>query len=324
MDKSFWTNKLIERSCPSCGGEKYRIISHKMQHNLDLNTVICTTCSFVFTNPLPEKSVYESFYTDAYADYYGHIAVRPSDNYRNQIPEFIRQKLNWISEIRQLAGKRLLEAGPGQGLFLWWAQNSGADVLGIEPSRVFFESLQKDNLPCVFGSLEQFDSVALGHFDFIVMFHVLEHFYDPNVALEQARELLNDDGLIILEVPNILKPFRSLDRYFLRYVHLSNFSPHTLDIFLQKHGFELMFVNDGDVDWRIPQHLFVIAQKKNIVNQLPVSPENWNDVALHLSKYQRTWQWWGQYRWMFYQIYLINRRLVFRLGRRIRKLFLRS
>lgn len=295
-----------------------------MQHSLNLNTVICTACGFVFTNPLPDRSVYESFYTEAYADYYGHIALRPSGSFQGQIPEFMKQKINWISEIRQLAGRRLLEIGPGQGLFLWCAQHSGAEAMGIEPSRAFFEILQADNLPCIFGSLEQYNSARLGHFDFIVMSHVLEHFYDPNVALGQAREFLNDDGLLILEVPNILKPFRSLDRYFLRYVHLSNFSPHTLNTFLHKHDFETIFVNEGGVDWRTPQHLFVIAQKKNIANQLSDSPENWNEVVLRLSNYHRTWQWWGQYRWLLYQLYLRTRSLFFRFGRRIKRSFFRS
>jgi len=324
MNKSFWTSKLINRSCPLCSGEKHHVISNKMQHILDLDTVICTTCGFVFTNPLPQKSVYESFYTKAYANYYGHITPRPSGNNRGQIPEFMRQRLNQISEVRQLTGRRLLEVGPGQGLFLWCAQKSGAEVIGIEPSRAFFEILQEDHLPCVFGSLEQYNSAVLGHFDFIVMSHVLEHFYDHNTALEQSWELLNDDGLLILDVPNILKPFRSLDRYFLRYVHPSNFSRHTLDAFLKKHGFESVFVNEGGGNWRAPQNLFVIAQKKKLTVQSPVLPENWNDVILQLRKYQQSWRYWGQYRWMFYEKYLFLRHSFFRLGRRVKGLLLRS
>ena len=293
-----------------------------MQYELDLNTVICMTCGFVFTNPVPEKSVYESFYIDAYADYYGHIASRSSGNYRDRIPQSMKQRLNWISDVRQLVGKRLLEIGPGKGQFLWCAQQSGAEVVGLEPSRVFFEILQKDNLPSVFGSLDQFTSAKLGYFDFIAMLHVLEHFYDPNVALEQTWELLNDNGLLVLEVPNILKPFRSLNHYFLRYVHPSSFSKHTLDAFLHKHSFEPVFFNEGGMDWRTPQSLFVIAQKKDTNKHTSISPENWEDVVLHLKKYRRAWKWWKKFRWMIYQRYISIRHIFFRLGRSIKNSYL--
>ena len=57
--------------------------------------------------------------------------------------------------------------------------------------------------------------------------------------------LLADGGILAVEVPNILKPFRSLDRYFLRYVHPSSFSPLTLETMLQKHGFQQRFVDEG-------------------------------------------------------------------------------
>lgn len=177
MRQSYWTSKLVERSCPACGGDRHHLLSHHMQHDLNLNTVICMACGFVFTNPIPEKSIYESFYTDAYADYYGRITPRSAGNFRGKIPEYMRQKLNWISEVRPLSGQRLLEVGPGRGLFLWCAQQMGAEVIGIEPSRAFFDILQEDNLPCVFGPLENYDSEALGHFDFTLMSHVLEHFW---------------------------------------------------------------------------------------------------------------------------------------------------
>lgn len=322
--KTIWTSNLISRSCPLCGGLNFHVISCIMQHHLDLNTVICLACSFVFTNPLPEKSIYDKFYSESYADYYGHIASRPPNDSHGAIPEFIRRKINWISSISPLTGKRLVEVGPGQGLFLWCAQQSGADVIGIEPSKTFFETLTAHNIPSVFGSLEKYNSVTLGHFDFVVMFHVLEHFYDPNAALEQARELLINEGYLVLEVPNILKPFRSLDRYFLRYVHPSNFSSFTLDAFLQNHGFKIVFIDEGGNDWRTPQNLFVIAQKRNSNIQNTIPSQKWDEVVLHLKRHRTNWRYWGQYRWTFYEMYILFRRLFFRIGRLVKRTFLRD
>ena len=40
------------------------------------------------------------------------------------------------------------------------------------------------------------------HFDMVFMQHVLEHFENPFHTLMQCRELLNDDGIIVILVPN--------------------------------------------------------------------------------------------------------------------------
>ena len=321
-ENNYWMSNLQERNCPLCGSNNHHIISSMMQYNLNLNTVICKTCGFVFTNPIPEKSIYDSFYSTAYSDFYGHLTPRSIADNNKRVPEFIKEKVKWISEIELMTGKRILEIGPGKGFFLSYAKQCGNEVLGIEPSHTFFDILQEDKIPCVYGSLDQFNKDELGQFDVVVMFHVLEHFYNPNEALTQAWNFLKDSGLLILEVPNILKPFRSLDHYFLRYVHLSCFSPHTLDNFLKKHNFDPIFYNEGDTGWRAPNSVFVIAQKKkkNINNE--IVPENWTDIILQLKNYRRTWRYWGKYRWAFYFEYVQIRRLYFRLGRFVKNHFL--
>ncbi|MCC7208155.1 MAG: class I SAM-dependent methyltransferase [Anaerolineae bacterium] len=179
----------------------------------------------VFTNPMPTEEVYSRFYTDAYSHYYGHITSWPT---RAMEPQHVRQWLDALETIRPLNDLRLLEVGPGRGQFLYWARQRGAQVVGIEPSRDFANALAKEGLPCFNDSLEHIGSDRLGRFDVIAMFHVFEHFYDPQIALARIRSLLSARGLLIIEVPNILKPYRSLDHYFLRYVHPTNFSRQTL------------------------------------------------------------------------------------------------
>ena len=77
MSKAFWTTATVIRVCPLCDTHDTRIVSHKMQHGLDLTTVICNNCGMVFTNPVPLEDVYNRFYSEAYADFYGGIAERP-------------------------------------------------------------------------------------------------------------------------------------------------------------------------------------------------------------------------------------------------------
>lgn len=127
----------------------------------------------------------------------------------------------------------------------------------------------------------------------------------------------------MIEVPNILKPYRSLDRYFLRYVHLSNFSPQTLRIMLQKHGYEVEVMDEGISDWRIPQSLFVIGKRLDAIQTHTLDSNLSADVVLRqLDQYRRRWKLFLGPRWHIHQQYILGRRLFFRTASRVKRSFM--
>src|SRR5256885_16806423 len=126
-----WTEAIAARPCPLCDGHGHTVVSGRMQHGLDLTTVICNACSFVFTNPLPARETYERFYREAYADYYGHITPKPLRDGTTIEPPQYSKKFSLLTQSGALSGSRLLEVGPGNGLFLWWAQCRGYEALGV-------------------------------------------------------------------------------------------------------------------------------------------------------------------------------------------------
>jgi 2-polyprenyl-3-methyl-5-hydroxy-6-metoxy-1,4-benzoquinol methylase len=293
-----------------------------MQHGLDLMTVICSECSFVFTNPLPARETYERFYREAYADYYGHITPKPLRAVTTVEPPQFSKKFSLLTQSGALSGSRLLEVGPGNGLFLWWAQRRGYEALGVEPSPEFCSVLAAAGLPYLQGVLSDVRPGTHGLFDFIFMSHVLEHFYDPNEALQHCRSLLKESGILAVEVPNILKPFRSLDRYSLRYVHPSSFSPRTLQALLEKHGFRPLHADEGGADWKSPQNLFVIAEKQKAVPDQPLSvPAEADQVLRALQDYRRRWRRCLAPKWYTRSLVLGGRRIVFKLGRPMQRFF---
>ena len=74
-------------------------------------------------------------------------------------------------------------------------------------------------------------------FDFIFMFHVLEHFNNPNKALNKIRKLLKKKGSLIIEVPNFEFEIQKYPYYTLFHMHISLFSDSTLISMMKKHGF---------------------------------------------------------------------------------------
>jgi SAM-dependent methyltransferase len=76
------------------------------------------------------------------------------------------------------------------------------------------------------------EEYGAGYFDVITLFHVLEHFVTPAEQLEQILELLKDDGLLIVEIPNLndwmVKISSEYTHFWYQYAHAQFFTPISL------------------------------------------------------------------------------------------------
>jgi len=121
------------------------------------------------------------------------------------------------------------------------AHKAGFKVLGVEHGEESKSLIERQfGLPVRTGGIEALDGDR--QFDVITMFHVLEHVADPARTLRNLKDRLTDDGLLVIEVPNIEswgfrwfgKGWRGLDLPR----HVTHFSPQTLTGLLRRTGFE--------------------------------------------------------------------------------------
>jgi cyclopropane fatty-acyl-phospholipid synthase-like methyltransferase len=109
------------------------------------------------------------------------------------------------------AGQKVLELGFGEGTFLDWAYQQGAEVSGVELLEDVCE-LARRRHPRIFcgGLPELIASEAItGPFDLIVAFDVFEHLTKEEL-LEYFRafhSLLSPGGLVLARFPNGQSPF---------------------------------------------------------------------------------------------------------------------
>jgi 2-polyprenyl-3-methyl-5-hydroxy-6-metoxy-1,4-benzoquinol methylase len=140
------------------------------------------------------------------------------------------------------AGRLLLDIGCGSGTFLHVADRHGYIPHGMDVSARAVEIARRQyGYPTHQGEI---GSKVWGdrRFDFITMFHVLEHLPNPRFGLRYAAGLLKSKGLLIIQVPNVsslqARMFRSLWYGLDVPRHLINFTPKALGSLLREEGFE--------------------------------------------------------------------------------------
>ena len=92
-----------------------------------------------------------------------------------------------------------------------------------------------------------------GAFNLITMVHVLEHILDPKEFLVRLRHKLENNGLLVVEVPDHLQnPFDLLIAD-----HCTHFTTSTITWLIQSAGYEVI---SAATDW-VPKELTVIAHQ---------------------------------------------------------------
>jgi 2-polyprenyl-3-methyl-5-hydroxy-6-metoxy-1,4-benzoquinol methylase len=220
----------------------------------------CLSCKCMFLHPFPEDAALASFYPQKYwvseesteqkgwvqlfqrfEKAYREFVVADHVRFLDQSARKNHARKNHARENRA-QGKSLLDIGCGSGTFLHVAQSHGFFPHGMDMSPQAVEIAKKQ-----YGFTVRQGEIGSRiwddcRFDFITMFHVLEHLTDPRLALEYAADLLQPRGILIIQVPNIssiqARLFGKLWYGLDVPRHVINFTPKALKFLLQETGFE--------------------------------------------------------------------------------------
>ena len=116
------------------------------------------------------------------------------------------KKRQWISQFAYckpfFKNKRFLEIGCGLGQTIFWFEEQGFEVSGIEPDErnVLLINQKLKSGHCNVGFAEEFD--ISGDYDVIWISHVFEHLIRPDLFLRKCKEHLTSNGILFIEVPN--------------------------------------------------------------------------------------------------------------------------
>ncbi len=200
-------------------------------------------CGLFWIDPIPVPSelwkAYRNYYThpglasqgpsrnrfrrSAYSLYDFTVALTPIGQQRRELKYMF---------LHSAKPGRLLEIGCGDGARLALFRDAGWNVEGVEVDEEAAKiASERHQVPVRHGELHSL-RYADGHFDAVVMNHVLEHVHDPSALLTECFRLVRPGGSVISVTPNSRSfGYSQFKQYWIgldppRHLHV--FNPHNL------------------------------------------------------------------------------------------------
>lgn len=240
-------NGIRHTGCPVCGSSHIHRLLDIKDHSISKENFQmwqCADCTLRFTQDIPAPGDIGRYYQSD--DYISHSDTKKgliSGLYHFAKNITLRSKRNLLNNVTGKQGGALLDLGCGTGAFLHTMKEAGWNVKGVEPDEGARKKAKElyalDILPAT-----EFFSLHSKQFDVITMWHVLEHVHELHAYIDNLRELLKDDGVLIIAVPN----YTSWDARYYHYFwaaydvprHLYHFSPESMSTLMNKHGFNVI------------------------------------------------------------------------------------
>lgn len=182
--------------CPLCGGAaNLAFTAHDRNREISPQPFRyrrCTACQVVSLVDVPKDLT--PFYP---GEYYDLLTPEQLDGVLHVERHKVDRVRRWVSE------GRLVEIGPGIGVFSYGAKQAGFDVTAIEMDEracrhlrdvVGVEAINSADPATALGGLPPSDA--------IVLWHVIEHVPDPWAVVEAAAANLAPGGALVLATPN--------------------------------------------------------------------------------------------------------------------------
>lgn len=190
--------------CGLCRGERHELMPQRdAKSGDDLPIALCSDCGLVQRRVMPAAEELHSYYAQHYRTDYKGVRVPRLKHVRRAGLAALDRLALLRRALRPGATPTLLDVGAGGGEFVYLAARAGYRASGVEPNEGYGQYAARH-----YGVTVRQGTVAdLGHerVDVITLFHVLEHLRDPAAVLQRLHGLLDDGGLLFVEVPNLLQ-----------------------------------------------------------------------------------------------------------------------
>lgn len=195
----------------------------------------CLTCGHMQT-PDPDPGLQRLIYEE----YYSYYTVDSSETF---IPHYRKPFIDFCEDLFRkgfLKGKEtILEIGCSSGQQVNYFRKFAKTYIGIDPSeRIKIAMKNHPDISFVQGYFPQ--DISGYHFDVIVSQFNLEHIGDVVAFLATIHDTLDNDGIVLLQVPDIEDFRRNKQPNFMAHEHIQYFTKNSLEKLLRSQGFDIL------------------------------------------------------------------------------------
>jgi hypothetical protein len=238
----------------------------KQEFPILVSGTICKNCGWIFQNPSYTDSELDLLYNYSDSQNLSKEAENLADLNAKKRSQILYDN---VSQYFTNQTKQLLDVGGRNGELMQAFDTNifNISVLDMDAGNPIKNDFKKIRIPFL-----NFESDI--KFDLITMLHVLEHTDSPKKFLKKANTLLNENGLIYIEVPSELIT-HLLVRHVGDHRHLGYFSSKILSKFLESNGFDCVYceIVEGLVGGRVAV-IRAIGRKNNSLNNLSLIKGN--------------------------------------------------
>ena len=228
-------------------------------YTMNLKLFFCPNCNHGVLHPFIDSTIMDEFYTENYSYYTSPLETNGLTSGLSE------QALNFtITQVKSRWKKqkvKIAEVGGNDGYFLSKLSNYSSKLLLIEPGKFASDIAQKNNIPVCNCFLDEKLSYKFSNtFDVIICRHVLEHIDNPANFLKLLTNMLCQNGMLIIEVPNNELIIKNLLVRVVKLEHFHYFSPCSLSYCLKPMAAIISFIN-------IENYAFIVSViKKSDLN----------------------------------------------------------
>lgn len=280
----------MKRNCPICNSENREILYTQNFYNNNsislmdrYDVVSCEECGFVFADNIPTQKEFNDYYAEM-SRWENNVNEENNKNYLKHFNSMI----DFIFPYLRLENNNILDIGCSTGEFLNEFKKRGyRSLLGIDPSFNCTNFVEKRyDIKTIQSDIFHFGSI--NKFDLITMSAVLEHIVDLWSALIRIHNLLEDDGILFIEVPNctafetwIYTPYQQFS-----VEHINYFSIYSIENLLNVCDFKI-------IDFKLTHHqlnstvdpsIYVLCKKRNVKQEISKDKLSKKYIKLYIEK----------------------------------------
>jgi len=212
----------------------------------------CKNCGFIYISPRMNVEATHNFYNSEVNEIYNETKFH-GDSESVSLDDLLNIKNYEIVRHHYPLpqGKKLLEIGPGRGVFLKNAKKEGFEVHAIELNSKLITQLESFCEKVYSEDILNLD-LDEDYFDVIYFRDVMEHIPDVVPFLMKVKSVLKPGGLLLIDTHNIDSLINRLTKEYhtviFGFEHPVHWSAKTLKLVCEKNGFTHLNTFYSDID----------------------------------------------------------------------------